>query len=135
MRSAINRLESAYLIRRKIREGQVYFIRNQIVAIDEDKELSISHAIEILLGSIGPLTFDEIMLRLPVSQETLQSSLDRMVKEEILNLDFVTPVFSKQYILHSDLEALLSGGKSDVHSSRLLWLEGLLIQEVSQLHG
>ncbi len=124
VRSAINRLESAYLIRRKIQEGQVYFIRNQIIAIDEDKELSISHAIEILLGSIGPLTFDEIMLRLPVSQETLQSSLDRMVKEEILNLDFVTPVFSKQYILHSDLEALLSGGKSDVHSSRLLWLEG-----------
>ena len=137
VRSAISRLESAYLIRRKVQEDQVHFIRNQIVAIHEDEELSIRRAIELLLGSIGPLTFDEIMLRFPVAQETLQPLLDRMVKEEILNLDFVTPVFSKQYILHSDLEVLLSTSKSDVHSSRLLWLEGTVkdVEEYFDKYG
>jgi ATP-dependent Lhr-like helicase len=124
VRSALNRLESAYLIRRKIRDNQVYFIRNQIVATGEDRELSIRRSIVLLLGSIGPLTFDEIMLRFPAPQDILQSSLDMMVKEEVLTLDFVTPVFSKQYILRSDLDALRSGSEGDVHSSRLLWLEG-----------
>jgi ATP-dependent Lhr-like helicase len=137
VRASLTKLESAYLIRRKIRDSQVYFIKNQIVKVPEDREKSIMHAIELLLGSIGPLTFDEIMLRFPVSQEILQTSLDTLVKKDVLKLDFITPVFSKQYIMQSDLQSLLSGVEIDAHSSRLLWFEGTVqnLEEYFEKYG
>ncbi|EQD78761.1 hypothetical protein B1B_00544, partial [mine drainage metagenome] len=90
----------------------------------EDMDSSIRKLIETLLRSMGPLTLDEIMLRLPIAQEKLQEVLDGMVKDSVLDLEYVTPVFSKQYIMHQDMQALLAGGESDIQASRLLWLEG-----------
>ncbi|EQD57724.1 DEAD/H associated family, partial [mine drainage metagenome] len=124
VRNSLTRLESAYLVRRKLKDGQVSFIRNNMVSIAEDMDSSIRKLIETLLRSMGPLTLDEIMLRLPIAQEKLQEVLDGMVKDSVLDLEYVTPVFSKQYIMHQDMQALLAGGESDIQASRLLWLEG-----------
>ena len=78
--------------------------------------------IRLLLGSIGPLTVDEISIRIPVKQEDLENALSQMIDERSVNFDYITPVFSKQYILQEDLNALMSGNTNDIQQLRVNWL-------------
>ena len=78
--------------------------------------------IRLLLGSTGPLTVDEISIRIPVRQEDLENALARMLDERSVNFDFITPVFSKQYILQEDLNALKSGDTKDIQQEGMHFL-------------
>ncbi len=119
VRTTVQKLESSYMIRRKLKGGQVCYIRNDMVTSSLDRGQSIRQLLLLLIGSMGPLTLDEIMIRLPTQQEEIETQLDQLVSSNSLAFDYITPVFSKQYILRSDLDSLVSGGAKDLHSTRL----------------
>ncbi len=122
LRNELSSLESHYLIRREIVDGNVIYFRNDLPFSKKDKIESIMEMIRLLLGSTGPLTVDEISIRIPVKQEDLENALARMLDERSVNFDFITPVFSKQYILQEDLNALKSGNTKDIQQLRVNWL-------------
>lgn len=126
VRNSLNRLESAYLVRRKLKEGQVYFVKNELEPEQIDPKEALKKALLLLLGSVGPMTIDEILIRLPAEQAEIESALGDLVEVGDVVNDFITPVFSKQYILHSDLAALEDGGSNDTGISRISWISRAL---------
>ncbi len=119
IKDALIKLESTYEIRKRTRGGLTTYIRNLISPEPLDTGDAIREAVKILLGSLGPLTADEISIRLPVDQEMLSSALKWLVDQGILVLDYVTPVFAKQYILSEDLEKLIEFSEFDPGSFRI----------------
>ena len=121
-RNALNRLESSYQIRRKVREGQVHFIRNSLEFKQMEKAEALRDALRLLIGSSGPMTMDEILIRLPGEQSEIEKGLTEMVHDGEMVHDFLTPVFSKQYMLKTDVETLENGGNNDAQLGRIMWM-------------
>ncbi|WP_162509728.1 hypothetical protein [Thermogymnomonas acidicola] len=94
IRESMNRLEAAYLVRRKLRGGVQVFIRNDLEAQDMDREEALRAAVRRVLHSYGPLTIEEVLIRIPVGQEEVERALDAMVSSGEITRDFVTPVFA-----------------------------------------
>ena len=119
IRDIISTLESAYIIRRSMANGKQVFITNDLPEPILDQHFAARKAITIVLGSYGPLTFDEIQIRLPMDENLLRSSLEDMTGSGEISYDFITPVFSKQYILKSDLDSIIGGGNEYSVDSRV----------------
>ncbi len=113
LKDALSRLESWYLIRRTLKDGVNSYARNDLYAAEPDGKEAIDRALILVIGSYGPLTIDEISIRLPVDQSLLAEGLERLVENGILINDYITPVFARQYILKTDLDALLGRGESN----------------------
>ena len=116
VRNSLIRLESAYLIRKKMRSGISTYVRNEIEekpVKDAEKE-----AVLRILGSFGPLTVDEILIKAPISQDVITSVLDGESANGTVIHDFITPVYSKQYMLKEDLDALLTSSERDILAER-----------------
>lgn len=118
VKDSLLRLETGYMIRRKIRNGSTAYALNRFDSKQVSQEEALEKAIEILVGSLGPLTFDEISIRLPVDRDMLAKSLRKMVEQKIMVFENITPVFAKQYILASDLSNLLNFSKLNIVASR-----------------
>ncbi len=105
LKNVLAKLESSYLIRRKIKEGITVFHRNEgDFSVEADQ--AARRLIELTLSAYGPLTIDEIDIKIPLGRERIESILKSMVSEGTVIYDYITPVYSKQYMLYSDLRAL-----------------------------
>ena len=120
LKDSLNRLESWYLIRRRLKSGVNSYVRNDLYAEDMDLESAMEKAILLVIGSYGPLTIDELSIRLPVDQALLSSGLERLMDSGDLVFDYITPVFARQYILKTDLDALLGKGESNELELRVI---------------
>ncbi len=120
LKESLNRLESWFTIRRRLKGSVQVYVRNDLYTEDISIEEAINAAIVLVVGSYGPLTMDELSIRLPVDQEILYPGLERLVESGELVFDYVTPVFAKQYILKTDLDALLGQGESNELELRIL---------------
>ncbi len=119
IKDSIIRLESSYSIRRKNRNGLVTYVFNNLKAEQIDPGVASERAVILLLGSLGPLTLDEISIRLPIDQGMLSSTLRKLTDGGILVLDYITPVFAKQYILSEDLQKLIHFSEFDPAAARM----------------
>lgn len=118
IKDALMRLEATYLVRRKIRSGSTTYAPGIEDSLDIPYGEALKTALRILIGSLGPLTFDEISIRLPVDRDRLSEALQELVSSGEMVFDNITPVFSKQYILASDLSNLLNFSKINISASR-----------------
>ncbi|MCL4328164.1 MAG: ATP-dependent helicase [Candidatus Thermoplasmatota archaeon] len=116
LRNSLIRLESSYKIRKKMRSGTATYCPVGI-PFHEVSE-GIRKGVLSTISSYGPLTTDEILIKVPANSDEISSALSSLVREGVLLLDFVTPVYSKQYIQKSDLDALLSTSTMDLLEER-----------------
>lgn len=118
LKDELVRLEAAFLINRRLRSGITEYH-----AVSFDPELrsvdDVRFCIRKILGSYGPLTIDELLIRMPMESVDLEKILGGMVEDEEVILDYVSPVFSKQYILKADLESLIGESKRDIQAERV----------------
>ncbi len=119
LRDRIMKLESSYLIRRKQIEGITVHVLNDIEESSIDYDEALSVAILKTLSSYGPLTLDEIVIKLPVNEKYLVKALEELCKSETIVYDYITPVFAKQYILKDDLNVLLGSGPHNLLELRI----------------
>ncbi|MEM3675879.1 MAG: ATP-dependent helicase, partial [Thermoplasmataceae archaeon] len=110
-RDMLTALESAYLIRRRLTDGIPVYIRNDIPDKETDPAEALRRLVLKTISSFGPLTFDEILLKLPVKSGELEHVLNGLVEQGTIVHDYITPVFAKQYILKADLDSILGGSK------------------------
>ncbi len=119
IRESIVRLESTYLIRRKLRGDRVIYLKDDIPYRKMGQKEAVRKAISLALSSLGPLTLDEMLIRVPVEEEVLREPLDELVSDGTLIYDYVTPVFSKQYMVKEDLEKLINFSSGDILRERI----------------
>lgn len=118
LKNALIKLESSYLIQKVVKNGITRY-RKDIKSDGVDMKKALREALTMTLGSFGPMTLDEILIKVPVDEELLTRELRDLTSSGILVMDYITPVFSTQYMLKSDLEALLNQRKVDVRRIRL----------------
>ncbi len=119
LKERLIKLESSYAIRRKQREGLVIYFRNDIDVPATEYEEALSMALLKTLSSYGPLTLDELIIKLPVKEDTVKRELARLTESGTLVYDYITPVFAKQYVLRNDLDALLGNGPKNLLDTRI----------------
>ncbi|BAB59786.1 hypothetical protein large helicase related protein LHR homolog [Thermoplasma volcanium GSS1] len=105
LRKVIGRLESAFLIERKFRNGMTIYVKNEDDRYVSQEE-ALSRLLIKLLGSYGPSTLEEIEIKIPFDEDTIKSALDALISSGQVVYDYITPVYSKQYMLSSDIEAM-----------------------------
>lgn len=119
LRESLIRLESGYLIRRKLKRDHVVYLQDDLPYIELNKSEAVKTAIRLTVSSMGPLTMDELLIRIPVEEELLKGPLSELQNEGSLVYEYVTPVFSKQYIMKEDLEKLVSFSTGDLFRERI----------------
>ncbi len=119
LRESLVRLESAYLIRRKMKNDRVVYLKDDLPFSEVESKEALMEAIKLTVGSMGPLTRDELLIRLPVEEDELDEPIEELISEGTLAYEYVTPVFSKQYILRSDLESLVNISSGDLARERI----------------
>ena len=117
LKDSLIKLESGYHIRKTVKKGIQYYIRNE--EKPEKSEDAMKHAISLVLSSFGPLSFDELLIRLPVNNEELESSLNEMTRSGKIIFDYITPIFMKQYMMKSDFDAIINNTEYDLSSRRI----------------
>lgn len=120
LKDDLSRLESSYMVRRHLRDGIIVYRVNDLYIEDMEMNEAMRYALSITLGSMGPLTMDELSIRLPVTNDILQPVIDSMVQDGSVVFDYVTPVFAKQYILKTDLDNLLGRGEVSELQERIV---------------
>ncbi len=120
LKEDLSRLESSYMVRRHMRDGIIVYRLNDLYLEDVDLESALRMAVLLLIGSLGPLTGDEISIRLPVSNDLLQPVLDGLVNDGTLVYDYITPVFAKQYIQKSDIDEMTGKGEINDLQARVM---------------
>jgi len=103
-REILRCMEKAYLVGRKIKDGEVYWYRREPVGIDR------TYALEILLKNLlyfrAPLTFEEIVYSLHLSENEIRKALKYLVEEgEVVKGTFLVG-YGEQYMLREDYENL-----------------------------
>lgn len=117
LKDSLIKLESGYHIRKTVKNEIQYYIRNE--EKPEKSEDAMKHAISLVLSSFGPLSFDELLIRLPVNNEELESALNEMTRSGKIIFDYITPIFMKQYMMKSDFEAIINNTEYDLSSRRI----------------
>lgn len=137
IRDAVSALEAAFVVRRSVVSGKQVFMRNDLEERAMEPDHAAQNAIQLILGSYGPLTFDELLIRLPVHEDLLRSNLETLTAKGILVYDFITPVFAKQYILRNDLESIMGGGNEFSIDSRVINFMGSVetLEEYFEKYG
>ncbi len=137
LKDDLNRLESSYMVRRHIRDGIIVYAVNDLYLEDISQPEAIRKCILLTLGSLGPLTMDELSIRLPVASSIMQPALDDLLKSGIIVYDYITPVFAKQYILKQDLDNLLGQGEATDLQARVMKFSARVssLREYFQIYG
>ncbi len=116
LRGILLNLESSYLIQRSLKDGNQTYEKNK----GEFKNgYTFRNLLIDFIGTMGPMTFDEISVKLPCDQDMLRKELEELVSGEILQKDYITPVFAEQYIVKGDLASLLSVKEEDPKKNRI----------------
>lgn len=131
LKDELIRLESSYQIRKKFRSGITTYYRNEIEKKELDRKQAVVEAVKLILSSYGPLTLDEILIRLPLESDEVSEALSFVVSSEEAVYDYITPVFVKQYIMKSDLDVLLGQSEFDILKERIRNFS-LPVQNVSE---
>ncbi len=118
IRDAIIHLESSFMIRKKIKNNLTYYMKNDIKPEFDDN--SLYRAIKLILSSYGPLTYDELLIRLPVNNDLLENALKYLVDDDILIYDYITPIFIKQYMLKSDFNNIIDNADENILEKRII---------------
>ena len=118
IRDSLIKLESAYMIRKEIHGEMQYYVKND--AIPEIPDNGMKIAVSTVLSSYGPLSLDELLIRLPVNSEELEQALNSMIRENIVLYDYITPIFMKQYMMKSDFEAIVNSTDEDIVHKRII---------------
>ena len=118
IRNAIIHLESSFMIRKKIKNNLTYYMKNDIKPEFDDN--SLYRAIKLILSSYGPLTYDELLIRLPVNNDLLENALKYLVDDDILIYDYITPIFIKQYMLKSDFNNIIDNADENILEKRII---------------
>ena len=118
IRDSLIKLESAYMIRKEIHGEMQYYVKND--AIPEIPDNGMKIAVSTVLSSYGPLSLDELLIRLPVNGEELEQALNSMIRENIVLYDYITPIFMKQYMMKSDFEAIVNSTDEDIVHKRII---------------
>ncbi|WP_393972091.1 ATP-dependent helicase [Oxyplasma meridianum] len=134
LKNSLNRLEQAYLVRRKNRSGISTYIINDL---ENTGPLTMEEAILKIIGSFGPLTMDEILIKLPLTEDEIKNSLQPQVDSGLVVYDYITPVFSKQYMIKSDLENILGTSTENPLKDRIMAITGTVdsTEEYFQRYG
>ena len=107
-------MEKAYLVGRKIKEGKTYWYRRERITMERDYALEI--LIKKLLYFRAPLTFEEIVYSLHISEEDIRRALKYLVEEgEVVKGVFLVG-YGEQYMLRSDYNELLKESGIDEES-------------------
>ncbi len=117
LKNSLNRLEQAYLVRRKNRGGLAVFIVNDL---ENTGSLSMEEALLKVIGSFGPMTMDEILIKIPLPEDLITEAMQPLVQSGIVVFDYITPVFSKQYMIKSDLENILGTSRENPLNDRIM---------------
>lgn len=116
VRGILLNLESSYRIQKKLKNGgQVYVKRT----LDIKKGYTLKDLLKEFISTMGPMTFDEISVKLPCDQSLLRGELDSLVNEGIFLRDYITPVFAEQYIVKDDLSAILNFSEQNPEANRI----------------
>ncbi len=118
LKDSLIKLESAYMIRKEVHGEKQYYVRNN--SIPEVPADSMNIAVSTILSSYGPLSLDELLIRLPVNSESLEEILKVMVKDGNVIYDYITPIFMKQYMMKSDFEAIVNSTDEDIAHKRII---------------
>jgi ATP-dependent Lhr-like helicase len=118
IRDSLIKLESAYMIRKEVHGERQYYIKNDSAPGIPDNAMDT--AITRVLSSYGPLSMDELLIRLPVNDEKLEETLNSMVKTGSVIYDYITPIFMKQYMMKSDFDAVVNSTQEDIARKRIL---------------
>ena len=107
-------MEKAYLVGRKIKDGKMYWYMRERITMERD------YALEILLKKLlyfrAPLTFEEIVYSLHLSEEDIRKALKYLVEEgEVVKGVFLVG-YGEQYMLRSDYNELLKESGMDEDS-------------------
>ncbi len=117
LKDSLIKLESGYRIRKIIKNGNQYYIRNQ--EMPEKPANAMKQAVSLILSSYGPLSFDELLIRLPVDNAELETTLREMERSGSLIFDYITPIFMKQYMMKQDFDAIVNSTSYDVSRKRI----------------
>ncbi|MGP6239098.1 ATP-dependent helicase [Cuniculiplasma sp. SKW4] len=114
VKNSLLNLESMYLVHRRFRGDKIIYCK-----ADEPKQSSYSaeNLVYDTLKSMGPMTFDELSIKLPMEREILEESVSNLKNDGMILEDYITPVFAKQYIIKGDLEAIM--GMESVEPSEI----------------
>ncbi len=107
----LRKMEKAYLVGRKIKEGKTYWYRR------EREKIERQYALELLIKNLlyfrAPLTFEEIVYSLHLSEEDIRKALKYLVEEgEVVKGVFLVG-YGEQYMLRDDYNALLKESGMD----------------------
>ncbi len=119
LKDRLNNLEAAYLVRKRMKHEHMAYVRNDIPVMPEEKVDAAERLLSMIISSYGPLTEDELLIKLPADQELVEEALQRLVTSGQYVYDYITPVFVKQYMLNSDLQELLGGTQSNISEDRV----------------
>ena len=107
-------MEKAYLVGRKIKDGKTYWYMRERITMERDYALEI--LIKKLLYFRAPLTFEEIVYSLHLSEEDIRKALKYLVEEgEVVKGVFLVG-YGEQYMLRSDYNELLKESGMDEDS-------------------
>ena len=116
VKNSLIALETMYLVRRKYKRET--FSYEKIGEIPETSYTEEDLLFDIL-NSMGPMTLDEISVRLPVDKEKIVKTLELLISRGKIMEEYVTPVFAKQYIVKGDLEKILSTASMEPTALRM----------------
>ncbi|AAT43465.1 ATP-dependent helicase [Picrophilus oshimae] len=117
--SSLIKLESSYIIRKHVKDKITIYIKNDIKPGEINRIDAIKRAIELTLGAYGPLSFDELIIKIPVNESEMESALNDLIMNKTVVNDYITPMFVRQYILSSDLKNLVNVNNDDINKKRI----------------
>ncbi len=110
VKANLTSLESMYLIKRGFRGENTIYLHREIPSKGNE---NAGDLVFRTLDSMGPMTVDEISIKLPMERELLEESIGSLIESGIIQEDYVTPVFAKQYIVKGHLEEILEYSGND----------------------
>lgn len=119
LKESLVRLESSYMVRRKYVDNNIVYTRDELPFREMEFKDALVKAVRLVLSSMGPMTRDEILIRIPVDEESLAEVLNRMSESGEVAYDYVSPVYAKQYILNDDLKELAEFSPVDILQGRI----------------
>jgi ATP-dependent Lhr-like helicase len=118
LKDSLMKLESAFMVKKRISNGIQHYAKNNEEAVVPQDSMKLAAC--SILSSYGPLSFDELLIKLPVNSEDLEHALNDLIKKEEVIFDYITPIFMKQYMMRSDFESIISNTDQDIARKRVL---------------
>ncbi len=101
-------LESSYMVRRKIREGMTVYVKNDLKPDPVGRKDSVKKIAGMILSAFGPQTIEELEIKIPLPREEIKEAADSLVSSGEAVYDYITPVYSRQYVIRDDIRSMMS---------------------------